>query len=94
MKSIFWNATLFLVVPSNQFQTAQPQQQQQQQQIVILSTPDGNSPQGQVIQQIQTDNGQQVSPTQSVGGKKQVKSKYQALLKSSKVSNSRAYQNV
>ena len=61
------------VVPTNQFQSAQPQQQQQQQ-IVILSTPDGNSPQGQVIQQIQTDNGQQVSPTQTVGGKKQVKS--------------------
>ena len=60
------------VVPTNQFQSAQPQQQQQQ--IVILSTPDGNSPQGQVIQQIQTDNGQQVSPTQTVGGKKQVKS--------------------
>ena len=59
------------MVPTNQFQSAQPQQQQQQ--IVILSTPDGNSPQGQVIQQIQTDNGQQVSPTQTVGGKKQVK---------------------
>ena len=62
------------VVPTNQFQSAQPQQQQQQ--IVILSTPDGNSPQGQVIQQIQTDNGQLVSPTQTVGGKKQVKSEY------------------
>lgn len=59
------------VVPANQFQSAQHQQQQQQQ-IVILSTPDGNG-QGQVIQQIQTDNGQQVSPTQTVGGKKQVK---------------------
>ena len=63
------------MVPTQQFQSvSQPQQQQQQ--IVILSTPDGNSPQGQVIQQIQTDNGQQVSPTQTVGGKKEVKSEY------------------
>merc|ERR1712131_464743 len=68
------------VVPTNQFQTAQPQQHQQQQQIVILSTPDGNSPQGQVIQQIQTDNGQQVSPTQSVGGKKQVKNNSNSMI--------------
>lgn len=76
LQDVSQSLQLFIsVVPTNQFQTAQPQQHQQQQQIVILSTPDGNSPQGQVIQQIQTDNGQQVSPTQSVGGKKQVKSK-------------------